>query len=1366
MSDPTVSSPVARPRLLSISVALALGLLALALFVGAGRGAPFAGKALAAEELAATNWTLVSPLGWTGRPTVIRVTASDPLGLQEATAQYRYSINGGASWSLWSADGALQRSAPNPNTVYFTLTLNSLVESSTLNRVQFALLDQTGITQTSPIYTIQVDATAPLAPINLSANPAGWTAINNFTLTWTNPPQSDAAPISKAYFKFDAPPSGPGDSSGFRSGINIFQIAGLTVPHNGQVPCYVWIEDQAGNSDYRNYAMVTLYYSGGVAPDRPGFMQIFPSGWTNNCQFTVTWVNPPAPAGIYAAWYKWGSPPTANGDGTRVPGVGINRLENLTPPGGPGVQTIYVWLEDGAGSQDYTHYSYIDARCDTTPPTTNYTVAPLPVGGWFSTTVTVNLVAVDGLSGVCQTRYRRQGLLWRDYTGPFTVTESSTYEYYAVDCAGNRELTKTLTIQIDRDPPTSTATPSAPLPPSGWYTQPVTITIAATDAGSGWAGQSQYRLDGGPILQGTSVLISSDSCHTLEYRSRDVVGNWEAWKTATYCLDRAAPTVTPTVTAARVSQDGQWYKPPVTITLQATDPAPGSGVQVVQYRRQGTVPWSEGNVIRENGAQGDGPYTYEYRARDVAGNVSAVQTITVQIDDSAPGQPGNVAVSPTAWVNTDGLFRVDWTNPADLSGIWSACYQLDLDPCSQGTSGARCVVGQGIQSISNISVGSAGAHRVYVWLRDGVGNSDPCMRGTPITFTLRYDNVPPTYDPPRIQGPKKNDSEWYTGPVTITLAGRDAHSGVAALCYQVEGSEVVCLNVPRQANGIDGPLTAERSFTLSYEGARKTVEYWTRDVAGNESARGRFTLYFDALAPASPTGITANPAGWSNTNNFTICWTNPEDYSGVAAVWYKKGSAPTHAADGQRLALATGQKCLPGLTVAEGATPVYIWLEDRAGNADYRRAVSIPLHYDATPPQTELVIVSGNKGCNDYYVTPVTLRFTASDQHAGVARTLYRINEGAWQVWDGNPITLAQEGALRVDYYSQDNAANQEAEHRSPVFKLDLVAPIAVLRPQADYSASGSVYLTWQGYDSASGSGVASYTIEYRRGGCSAWLPWLTDTASTGGTFANMSFNSFYYFRIKATDKACNVSTRWWPSERGVAVYVEGLVNGFFDTGRLDPWASSGTLTTQAVYSQTRTGGWSYMAQLSKRWPLNDVPVNGEAVLYQVVTLPSLDCDQGLALSFWYRIFSYDLAWGKPYGSATPTWLDTFEVWVQDRNGVDLGRLLLDGNFDPGPINTSNPKLFDLGWKHFSADLTPWAGQQVRLVFKVFNRWDKWYPTWVYLDDVRLLPSAGRSVFLPLIRGSGEARPGAPAPTQSLPNPEEPADPTQPPRRR
>lgn len=78
-------------------------------------------------------------------------------------------------------------------------------------------------------------------------------------------------------------------------------------------------------------------------------------------------------------------------------------------------------------------------------------------------------------------------------------------------------------------------------------------------------------------------------------------------------------------------------------------------------------------------------------------------------------------------------------------------------------------------------------------------------------------------------------------------------------------------------------------------------------------------------------------------------------------------------------------------------------------------------------------------GNNGYYVSPVTITLTATDDK-GIAATYYRIDGGAWVEYAA-PITINIDGTHSVDYYSLDVDGNKEPTHSTGTFKIDLTAP-------------------------------------------------------------------------------------------------------------------------------------------------------------------------------------------------------------------------------------------------------------------------------------------------------------------------------------
>ena len=870
-----------------------------------------------------------------------------------------------------------------------------------------------------------------------------------------------------------------------------------------------------------------------------------------------------------------------------------------------------------------------------------------------------------------------------------------------MDSTGNEEEVKTVTIPVDTVPPMSTIVVSPAAPAGGWYSDNVTITLIVTDDLSGWVGDTWHRIDGAEFQQGAEAVITGEGSHSFEYYSADVAGNLEApHNVGAICrIDRESPTVN-----ATPDKEGEYVQPPVSISLAAQDTL--SGIQVVQYRRQSESTWQEGTEIQVDGSQGDGIYTYAYRALDNAGNASATGIVTVTIDGTNPGVPADLVVAPDDWVNENGLFSLSWSNPPDLSGIAGAYYQLDVDPTD--TLSPTYYVGDDLQEIEGLSVPSEGKHTAYVWLQDGVGNSDPWSRQE-LVEALRYDATLPTCSA-RATGPIGEDTDYFAGPITVTLTGQDSLSGIRSFRYRVEQGAWITETVA------GSPLEATHDLALSQEG-RTTVEYLSTDSAGN-ACSGSLTVRVDSTPPSSPLNLAASPAGWTQTNGFGVCWVPEDNYSGAGTVYYKRDDPPESESDFDHAqGLTLGQTCLSGITVdQERETPLYVWLKDRAGNVDHTTARSVSLRYDVSAPQT---VIEPPGSPVSYYTAPVALQFNAIDNVSGITQTAYTIDDGAVQTWQGLDVMLDQEGNHIVEYWSVDRAGNEERPHRQALYRIDLYKPTSKLRVSSDYSNSGSVLVDWTGYETSAGSGIERYTLQYRQGGCSPWQTWHASTASTSDTFTGMKGNSFYSFRARAEDRAGHVS-EWSNSPRSDYTYEEGLWG-------LESWIRDGELGSSMVYTQTHAGDWDQMARLSKQWPVEDVPVDTYGSIWQSIQLPQVACDSGLLLSFWYDIVGYDAV-----HPAHGVWSDPFEVFIRDSSGTELAQVVYDGNSEWIDLYY----VYDVGWKHRIVDLTQWAGQQIRIEFRMSNLFDQYFPTWAYVDDVRLFPSPGRLLHLPLVTGS------------------------------
>lgn len=249
-------------------------------------------------------------------------------------------------------------------------------------------------------------------------------------------------------------------------------------------------------------------------------------------------------------------------------------------PGIPGAYDAEVWLEDAGGGQGAPATAKL--RFDDARPGD---IAPLPASGWISRTgfpYALRIGHVDGeppLSGIrgyaisidsapsgdpCAAPTLCTDAETDLHGGPGDDTlslaglpEGTSYAHaVAVSGSGMKSATPGHTVlHVDTTDPVTKLTGV----PSGWTSQPVALTAAASDAGSGMSSGGAFtaiQIDGGaPRIDAgdsTAATVISAGVHRIAYYARDAAGNVNdgstangkenvAPATATVRIDRDAP---------------------------------------------------------------------------------------------------------------------------------------------------------------------------------------------------------------------------------------------------------------------------------------------------------------------------------------------------------------------------------------------------------------------------------------------------------------------------------------------------------------------------------------------------------------------------------------------------------------------------------------------------------------------------------------------------------------------------------------------------------------------------------------------------------------------------------------------------------
>jgi len=190
-------------------------------------------------------------------------------------------------------------------------------------------------------------------------------------------------------------------------------------------------------------------------------------------------------------------------------------------------------------------------------------------------------------------------------------------------------------------------------------------------------------------------------------------------------------------------------------------------------------------------------------------------------------------------------------------------------------------------------------------------------------------------------------------------------------------------------------------------------------------------------------------------------------------------------------------------------------------------------YVDDTSPTTNLIIgspkyPSSNDGCN--VTSATTFYLTATDGPAGaasgVAFTWY-VDNGVYHVYSGS-FKLSGEGQHVIAYGSQDNLSNNESGNSITVY-VDDTGPNVTMNALSDLHNSDFM-VSWSGTDD--GSGVTSYTIQYRENASGVWKDWLTNVSYTVTSaiweIGNTTEGCTVYFRGLAVDNVGNCGS--WSS--------------------------------------------------------------------------------------------------------------------------------------------------------------------------------------------------------------------------------------------
>jgi len=732
-------------------------------------------------------------------------------------------------------------------------------------------------------------------------------------------------------------------------------------------------------------------------------------------------------------------------------------------------------------------------QIDRTAPTTGIAVNGELHNGWYNAGVDLTLTADDNLSGVAKVYYSVDGGAAQAYTDTVAFGDEGahTLTWWSADNAGNVEdkAGNSLTLKIDKTPPTlSGATSTAPNG-KGWYSDDVTVAWSCSETGSGLDGAcpADSTIAGEGTNLGANASVS------------DLAGNSSSKTVSGIKIDRTAPTTTVAVPSLPASG---WYGAAVQVTLTGHDNL--SDVDATYYTVDGGAAQTYSGAFSFGT---EGTHEIAFWSKDNAGNVeTAGAPITLRIDKTAPVTTVINPISPdSGWFVTSGI-PVAFDASDAGSGVAATYYTVDGGP--KQTYGKPFTADL-----------STGTHTIAYWSVDLAGNEE--AHETTNTVQVKVDTIAPTITGTRT--PAANSFGWNNTDVKVAFTCDDVDSG------------------------IDGIAGCGPDQTVASEGENQSVQGDTQDVAGNANSTTVKEINIDKTAPS----LTGAPTGDSNGGEWyrgdvSIAWTGTDGLSGIdpatqpanstikgegrnlgasakisdkagnegtgsvtglkidrtplditaqlpagknAAGWYRgdvtvgftcsdpalaDGSAGSGAAHCPTDAVVSGDGANQTVTSESAA--------DVAGNTSTKTVTGINI--DGHEPQTtaDNQCTATNGYCTGDTAT-VVLKATDVGP-SGVKEIHYTVNGGTEQVAAGASrsvsVPLSGTGAATVKYYAVDVAGNVEPTNTATL-KYDNIAPTVThtVNPKANAADwnNSDVTVHFDATDTDPGSGVATGSV-------------------------------------------------------------------------------------------------------------------------------------------------------------------------------------------------------------------------------------------------------------------------------------------------
>lgn len=387
----------------------------------------------------------------------------------------------------------------------------------------------------------------------------------------------------------------------------------------------------------------------------------------------------------------------------------------------------------------------------------------------------------------------------------------------------------------------------------------------------------------------------------------------------------------------------------------------------------------------------------------------------------------------------------------------------------------------------------------------------------------------------------------------------------------------------------EGILQANSDFTASSLTSNETYYFRlkTVDNAGNLSVDtwAPFVYKYDAEGGDAPTDLTADPSGYSATNNFDFAWTEASASAGAAITHYcyKTGATEGVYADDQ----CVTESSIEGVEAYQvGANTFYVRSKDEASN--YSPYATVSYYYadiaNAPAPPVNLVVSPETSTENSFGFTwdpPVVGTFYGSEsnlsyyysinalptENSTSTTSLTYLNPGAYATLPGANMfyLVAKDEAGNINYNNYISASFT-ANTTAPGIPLNIdIADVSVKATE-----SWKLAISWE-EPADTGAGVASYEVFRSLDGES-----FSRFSSSGGiSFVDVGLEQqTYYYKVRACDSTNNCGAfsdivSLFPDGKFVVpapLIAEPAVSNITTKRAMISWSTSRTCDSKVAY--------------------------------------------------------------------------------------------------------------------------------------------------------------------------------------------------------